>query len=493
MDIVFTLSQMIKKISLLLLGLLSIFLVYTISFTEKGVTYKELAPNPNLPDFSKLSEEAAKDLQEYIRIKTVRGNESLAIDFLKNILEKNGVPVQIIIHPKDQTRVNLIAVLKGEKEDGGVIFANHTDVVEVNEKEWEHPPFDGTRVGNTIYGRGAVDMKGLGLMQLYAFLLVKHSGVKLKHNLMYLSLADEETRSEYGAKYLLHEYPDLLKGYEYMHNEGGTGTKDVVVKGSQIFNLQYAEKGIIWLEAEASGESGHGSTPANHYAAKDMLAFINHLELLEDGYTISDVTSSFFYQIGSISPFPNSFVLQRSRNPLLKPILDGVISQNRHLRAMTSNTMSITGINSFSQGINVITNSTRASFDFRILPGVEPSKYIENIQEIADRYKIKLKVLHSEPATVSPIDTHFFRVLAGTATGVVKGSIVTPFMSPGTTDSSYFRATGIKCYGLIPALLSDKEIDGIHGKNESLRVEHLKTGIQILYETILNYNQEEIQ
>lgn len=62
-------------------------------------------------------------------------------------------------------------------------------------------------------------------------------------------------------------------------------------------------------------------------------------------------------------------------------------------------------------------------------------------------------------------------------------------MSPATTDSSYFRNIGIKCYGLIPALLNDKEIDGIHGKDESIRVEHLKTGIQILFESIVNYNK----
>jgi len=67
--------------------------------------------------------------------------------------------------------------------------------------------------------------------------------------------------------------------------------------------------------------------------------------------------------------------------------------------------------------------------------------------------------------------------------------VVTPFLSPGTTDSSYFRMHGFKCYGLIPALLTDYELDGIHGKNESIRVSHLKMGIQILYETILNFNK----
>ena len=54
---------------------------------------------------------------------------------------------------------------------------------------------------------------------------------------------------------------------------------------------------------------------------------------------------------------------------------------------------------------------------------------------ILHKYKIEIKVKHSEAATISPMESKFFQVLAGTAVKVVPGAVVTPFLSPGTTDS----------------------------------------------------------
>lgn len=478
-----------KKISLGFLIILSIFIIFTIIFSEKGLTIVPQTENKNLPDFSNVAEEAAKDLQKYIQIKTIRGNEIESAKFLKSILEKNDISVKLISYPGKPDRTSLIAELPGTEEGGGVIFMNHMDVVEAEAAEWKYPPYQGIRIEDRIYGRGAVDMKGLGLMQLYAMLLVKKSGIKLKHKLMYIALADEESRSMHGAQYIVNNHKDLFKGYEFIHNEGGSGTDSVAIEGSKIFNLQYAEKGILWLELEAKAESGHGSTPPLSYAAKNMLDFLMELQVFSKETILSDVTSAFFYQMGTASSFPNSFVLKRSGNPLLQIILKGVIQSNKHLRAMTSNTISITGIDSDPIGINVITNHTKATVDIRLLPGVVPNEYLKKIKSIADKYNVEVKVKHAEPATVSPMDSKFFQVLAGTATKVVPEAVVTPFLSPGTTDSSYFRMNGFKCYGLIPALLTNYELDGIHGKDESIRIIHLKTGIQILYETILNYNK----
>ena len=478
-----------KKLFLSIFALVLVLLFYTIAFTESGLKNISQSENPNLPDFTAISEEAANDLQKYIRIKTIRGNEIESANFLKGILEKNGVTVKLISYPGKPDRVNLIAELPGTEEGGGVIFMNHMDVVEAEAAEWKYPPFEGIRIEDRIYGRGAVDMKGLGMMQLHAMLLIKKSGIKLKHKLMFIALADEESRSMHGAQYIVNNYKDLFKGYEFIHNEGGSGTDGVAVKGSKIFNLQYAEKGILWLELEAKGESGHGSTPPVSYAAKNMLEFLLELQTFSKDTIITDITSAFFYQMGVASSFPNSFVLKRSRNPLIQMVLKGVIQSNKHLRAMTSNTISVTGIDSDPIGINVITNHTKATVDIRLLPGVVPDEYLAKIKSIADKYKIEIKVKHSEAATVSPMDSKFFQTLAGTAVKVVPEAVVTPFLSPGTTDSSYFRMHGFKCYGLIPALLTDYELDGIHGKNESIRVSHLKMGIQILYETILNFNK----
>ncbi|EPG72946.1 peptidase dimerization domain protein [Leptospira fainei serovar Hurstbridge str. BUT 6] len=480
----------LKKIGLGFLGLLGIFLLYTFIFTERGIN--PITPKAEFPklDYSKISEDAAKDLQTYIRIATVRGREKEGALFLKAILDKRGIHSRIIEFPGKPERASLVAELKGKDQSkGGLILTSHIDVVEAEAKEWAEPPFSGLRKGDRIYGRGAVDVKGLGIMELYAFLLAHEYKIPLASNLMFLAFADEESRSLHGARFLIKDHRELFNGYEYVLNEGGTGSRDIAVKGSKVFNIQNAEKGAVWLDLKTKADAGHGSTPPLKYAAKSMVDFLQEVQKIGDKTILGDETAAFFFSLGDISPFPNSFVLRRSRNPLLFLIMKGVINSNRHLRAMTRNTVSITGIDSHPIGINIITSETTGSIDIRILPGQDERKLFEEIKTLGEKYGVEVTARHLEPGTSSPVDGLLFRVLAGVSTSVEPGSIAAPFLSPGTTDSSYLRTIGLKCYGLIPALLSSEEIDGIHGKNESMTVGELKMGIEILFKTIIEYNQ----
>ncbi|EMS82821.1 M20/M25/M40 family metallo-hydrolase [Leptospira noguchii] len=477
-----------KKIVFGFLGTLILFLLYTIFITEKGI--RSIKPTAKFQerDYGKIAEEASKDLQTYLRIQTIRGNEKQAVLFLKSLFDKRGIKTRIFEVPGKPERASIMAEIKGTDPQGGLILTNHIDVVEADPNEWEEAPFSGVRKGNRIYGRGAIDMKGLGIMELYTFFLIHDSGMKLKKNLMYLAVADEESRSEFGMRFLIAKHKEIFNGYEFVHNEGGIGTKDVIVKGSKIFNIQHAEKGIIWLDLESEDISGHGSTPPIQYAALNLIDFLTELKKMNEVVIIKDETASFFYQMGEVSPFPNSFVLKRSRNPLLGIILNGVIRSNKHLRAMTSNTVSITGIDTHYSGINVITSKSEGEVDIRILPGFSENEIFEKIKKLAEKYRVKVSARHLEPGTISPVDSKYFQILSGVVQQVVPGSVVTPFLSPGTTDSSYLRMAGFKCYGLIPALMTSEEIDGIHGKNESTTIEHLKTGIEILHKTVIEFN-----
>ncbi|WP_061224106.1 M20/M25/M40 family metallo-hydrolase [Leptospira weilii] len=482
----------LKKSMFVFLIALVLFLLYTIFVTEKGI--QSLTPVAKFEerDYGKLAEEASKDLQAYLRIKTVRGNEKQAALFLKSLFDKRGIKTTIFNVPEKPERASIMAEIKGSDLEGGLILTNHIDVVEADPNEWDEAPFSGVRKGDRIYGRGAVDMKGLGIMELYTFFLIHDSGIKLKKNLMYLAVSDEESRSEFGMKFLIAKHKEIFNGYEFVHNEGGVGTKDIIVKGSKVFNIQHAEKGIIWLDLESEDISGHGSTPPVQYAALNFIDFLTDLKKMNEVVIIKDETASFFYQMGEVSPFPNSFVLKRSRNPLLGLILNGVIRSNKHLRAMTSNSVSITGIDTHQAGINVITSKTNGTVDIRILPGFDENEILEKVKTLAKKYSVKVIVRHLEPGTISPVDSKYFKILSGVVQQVVPNAVVTPFLSPGTTDSSYLRMAGFKCYGLIPALLTSEEIDGIHGKNESITIEHLKMGIEILHKSILEFNNVDL-
>ncbi|EPG47940.1 peptidase, M20/M25/M40 domain protein [Leptospira kirschneri serovar Cynopteri str. 3522 CT] len=178
-----------KKIVFGFLGVL--FLLYTIFVTEEGIQ----SINPSIKfkrDYGKIAEEASKDLQTYLKIQTIRGNEKQAVLFLKSLFDKRGIKTRIFEVPGKPERASIMAEIKGTDPQGGLILTNHIDVVEADPNEWDEAPFSGVRKGDRIYGRGAIDMKGLGIMELYTFFLIHDSGIKLKKNLMYLAVATKK-------------------------------------------------------------------------------------------------------------------------------------------------------------------------------------------------------------------------------------------------------------------------------------------------------------
>ncbi|MDF3821272.1 M20/M25/M40 family metallo-hydrolase [Leptospira sp. 96542] len=473
--------------------LLFVFVIFVQCSFGSNIEYTTLKKSYPTTEWNKKKSEATKILSDLLKISTVRNNEINAVKYIQNILKNENIPYKLYFDPKHPNRPNLVAELQATvtNPEPGIILANHLDTVEFDAKEWDVPPLSGKISDGRIWGRGAIDMKGMAVMELMAFLEVKRSGIPRKRKLMFLALADEESGSKLGGIYMTKKHPEVFKGYEYALNEGGVATKDIVIKGSTIFNIQYAEKGNIWIRAKVTGTSGHGSTPPQTYPALTLIEFFKELRELDSNIQITDETKSFFYQLGTISDFPNSFFLKNANNPLIKPLLTPTIRSNRHLTAMTTNTKSITGLKTSEgeNGENVIAGEALGRMDFRILPGVDIQAFCDKIRKIAEKHKVEIVFTDINPADESPIDTDFFRTLASVSVQKFPKSTVTPFLSPGKTDNSYLRRLGIKCYGLIPAVLESKDIDTMHGKNENISIENLELGMKIIFETLVEMNQ----
>ncbi|TGL39208.1 M20/M25/M40 family metallo-hydrolase [Leptospira perdikensis] len=462
------------------------------SFGQK-VKYAELKQSYPKVNWEARRSEAVKLLSDLLKIPSVRGNEIQIAKYIQAVLSKEGIPSRLIFDPKHPTRPNLIAELQPtvSNPEPGIILANHLDTVEYDSKEWKVGPLSGSVSEGRVWGRGAIDMKGMAVMELLAFLEIKRSGIPRTRKIMYLGLADEESGSVLGSRYITSNHKQLLEGYEYAINEGGVATRDIVIPGSTIFNIQYAEKGNIWLRAKITGTSGHGSSPPNQYAALSLIQFFNEVRELEPEIRITEETEAFFYQLGTISSFPKSFFLKNARNPLIKPLLHGTIRSNRHLTAMTTNTKSITGFRTTEGegGENVIAGEANGRLDIRVLPGIDINEFADKVKKIGDKYNVQISFSDINAAVASPINTRFFSTLAAVSVNKFPNSTVTPFLSPGKTDNSYLRRVGIKAYGLIPAVLKSEDIDGMHGKNENMTVDNLELGTKILFETLVEMNQ----
>src|SRR5580658_7013798 len=110
-------------------------------------------------DWTKIDEEAMRHYQALVRIDTTDppGNETRAVEYLRGVLQAEGVPVTVAA--KDPARANLIARLKGNGSKRPVVIMGHTDTVQVDPSKWTFAPFSATREGGYIYGRGTLDDK----------------------------------------------------------------------------------------------------------------------------------------------------------------------------------------------------------------------------------------------------------------------------------------------------------------------------------------------
>ena len=63
-------------------------------------------------------------------------------------------------------------------------------------------------------------------------------------------------------------------------------------------------------------------------------------------------------------------------------------------------------------------------------------------------------------------------------------AVVVPFMTIGGTDSQFFQAKGVDCYGLLPVLVEEADIQTMHGIDERISIESFMLGNKIVYNTI---------
>jgi len=236
------------------------------------------------PQWPGVEQHALELLQRYVRIQSVNppANTAATAALLKSELESNGLsPVLYTSGPAGQT--NLVVRLKGrDSSKKALLLLNHMDVVPVDPKAWDIDPFGAVIRDGFIWGRGAVDMKGLAVQQLTALIELKKSGVQPSRDIVLLSTADEESSGERGIQWMIANHPSDID-CEYLLDEGGMGTRDVLSPNKLVFGVSVGDKVILWLRLRAKGTAGHGSQPIPDNANMILLEAIRKALALPEG------------------------------------------------------------------------------------------------------------------------------------------------------------------------------------------------------------------
>jgi acetylornithine deacetylase/succinyl-diaminopimelate desuccinylase-like protein len=154
--------------------------------------------------------ETLQHFQALLRLDTSNppGNEVVAVEYLKSVLEKEGIPTQVFA--RDPKRPNLVARIKGNGKKRPLLVMGHTDVVTVDPQKWTHPPFGAVRDGGYIYGRGSVDDKDNLVASLMLVLMLKRGNVALDRDVIFLAESGEEGSPDVGAQFMVDQHLDAI-------------------------------------------------------------------------------------------------------------------------------------------------------------------------------------------------------------------------------------------------------------------------------------------
>ena len=424
-------------------------------------------------DWDAVAEEAVDLLRRFIRIDTTNppGSEHLAADFLQAVLGAEGISSQRFDSAPGRT--NLVADLTADSDEKPLILLHHTDVVPVEADQWSVPPFEGLMRDGYVWGRGALDMKGMAVLELMTVLTLKRLGAKLRRPVRLLAVADEEAGSAYGAEWLDREHPELLDG-AFVLNEGGYGATTYLGVERPLFGISMAEKSPLWLTLRATGRPGHGSAPHDDNVLDRMVRAMQRVQAWQRPYVMTPPVKDALraaHAEGYVDLNPD------------KTSAEAIAHRYRSLRTILANTISATGLHAGMKH-NVIPATANATLDCRLVPGYEHERFIAEVRRVIDDDKVHIESTFASDSPTTSTDTELHAAISSICSDVMPEAALLPRVTAGFTDSRTFRRRGVPAYGFVPMLLAPDEQAGMHGNNERISLANLRRGVEVMYRVV---------
>lgn len=432
------------------------------------------------PDWPQYEELAVSLLRDYLRVDTSNppGNELRAARFLEQALQREGIPSRVFEFAPG--RANLYARLRGDGTRRPLLLLNHMDVVTAEAERWKYPPFSGALQDGYLWGRGALDMKGEGIIQLVTFLMVHRERLPLKRDLIFLATSDEEVEG-LGSAWMIQNQRELLDA-EYVLTEGGENpVKEGKVK---FFGIDVAEKAPLWLRLEAQGQPGHGSTPIADSAPNRLVRALARLLDWDTPIRLIPAVERFFRETAPLEPPERARKFREIREALKDPEFARQLSQAREYNHLLRNTLSLTMFQGSPQ-TNVIPARAWAQVDARLLPGEDPQAFLAEMKRVLADPGIQVTLISAfRPPNSSPTDSELYRLVEETLRRQSPGVPVVPLLLGGFTECQMFRSLGSSCYGFSPFVTTAEESATEHADDERVSVENVREGLRRYWEVV---------
>lgn len=478
------------------LGLSLSFILLFGAASSTGIAFAQAQPAQTQPlpqigaiDFEKLYIDALGWLQGMIRINTTNppGNEMVAAKYLADILQKEGIPADV--YESTPGRGILIARLSASAvpdPSRALLLMGHLDVVGVDKSKWQVDPFGAVIQNGYLYGRGAIDDKGMTIANVAVMVALKRANVRLTRDVILLAEGDEEQGGAAGMKFAMDKYWEKFAA-GFSLNEGGR----VILKDGKVqyVGVQSAEKVPVNVTVTATGTSGHGSVPLPDNAVVRLSQALVKIGAYQTPFQLTPVTETYFEQLSTVTDPEIGKWMRALETPVRADLAEKKLSEtspvwNSMMRDTIAPTMLQAGIRP-----NVVPSEAQATLNIRLLPGNSIDGLLLKLKDVVNDPKIAFHADTSigEAAPSSSLDSQLFKTIQQAAQEEFSGAPVVPMMSTGATDSAYLRLRNVQAYGLLPFPLTEEDTLRMHADNERIPLDSFRKGIEFLYRVVSDF------
>lgn len=432
--------------------------------------------------------ECIAHLQALIRMDTVNppGRELGVARYLDDVLRGAGIETTLL--EPAPGRAALIGRLRGNGRKRPVLLLAHMDVVGVERERWTTHPFGGEILDGFLYGRGAIDDKGMLAVNLQAMLLlnehVVRAGGTLDRDVIFLATSDEEAGGEFGIEWVIANHPAIVEA-EFALNEGGRLRE---LDGKLAYAaVQCGEKVTNVLRLTASGTPGHASIPIPDNAVVKLSRAVVTAAAHREPVIMTEISRQFFAGLASFwtdAHVRAAMADVSSGDPAKVASGAKVVATNPPFDAMIRNgiapTMLSAGVRS-----NVIPAEASATLNVRLIPGQSLEDLMARLRAAIADESVDVSVENrGEEAPPSPGDTAMYAAIRDALASLAPGVPTVPFLSTGATDSAPLRRAGVKAYGLLPFPLTEGDEGRMHGHDERVAVPSLAFAVRLSWEIL---------
>ena len=480
-----------RKISLVLTAVVWFWATSSPVSAQIPNTTPSAIPSPSpVGDTSAIAKEAQGWLIDLIRINTTNppGNEHATAKYIAAVLAKEGIPFELLEVVPGRTA--LVARLRGSAmadPSRALLLVAHQDVVGVDKSRWTVDPFGAVIKDGYLYGRGAVDDKGMLAANLAAFILLKRTNAHLNRDVIFLATADEEAGGDASIKILISKYWDKFAA-GYAINEGGK----VILKNGKVqyVAVQASEKVSVNVAVIAKGPSGHASLPLKDNAVVHLAAAISKIGAYSAPVHLTTIVKRYFEQLAPLedaemAKWIRSLDTADRGEHAQKIVSDANPMWASMIRDSIVPTMLTAGVRN-----NVIPAEARANLNIRLLPGNTIDALLGDLTKLVNDPAIKFEVQPDAGLAAPPssLESDLYTTISKVSAQEFPGAPVLPFQSTGATDSAQLRLHNVQAYGVKPFALTDEDERRMHGDDERIPLTSFMKGVDVLARIVAEFS-----